>query len=141
MPVYIDTSALVPVFVQEEASHQVISVLRSFNDIVILSNLARIEFSATLCVKYRQSLLTEADLVAAMAVFDAHTAKIFTEYDIRKEDIAAADIYARTPALALRAPDAIHIAAAHHLGARLFTLDTGMSKAALGLAHEIVKLD
>lgn len=48
-----------------------------------------------------------------------------------------ATAFVRRPDITLRAPDAIHIAAASRLGATLLTLDHGMARAAaaLGVDH------
>jgi predicted nucleic acid-binding protein len=52
---------------------------------------------------------------------------------IASPDVEQATQFVRRPELALRAPDAIHIAAAHRLGATLLTLDKGMARAAAAL--------
>ena len=49
---------------------------------------------------------------------------------IAPEDVALATTFIRLPGVSLRAPDAIHIAAGHRLGATLLTLDHGMARAA-----------
>jgi predicted nucleic acid-binding protein len=56
---------------------------------------------------------------------------VFGEWvEIASTDIADAITFLRLPGLVLRAPDAIHIAAARRLGATLLTLDDGMARAA-----------
>lgn len=52
---------------------------------------------------------------------------------IVSQDIEHATKFVRRRDLALRTPDAIHIAAAHRLGATLLTLDNGMARAAAAL--------
>ncbi len=50
--------------------------------------------------------------------------------EITSTDIADATAFVRLPGVALRAPDAIHIAAAQRVGATILTLDRGMARAA-----------
>lgn len=49
---------------------------------------------------------------------------------VTSADIADASAFVRLPGVSLRAPDVIHIAAGHRLGATLLTLDHGMARAA-----------
>lgn len=57
---------------------------------------------------------------------------------IATADVIAATNFVRRPDLPLRAPDAIHIAAAHRLDATLVTLDIGMARAARALGVECI---
>jgi predicted nucleic acid-binding protein len=59
--------------------------------------------------------------------------------EIASSDVAQAGDYLRRFDLALSAPDAIHIAAAQRLGARLVTFDRGMARAAQALGAEIAE--
>lgn len=66
----------------------------------------------------------------AFEELDAWVDSMSERFQIAPEDVALATTFVRLPGVTLRAPDAIHIAAAQRLGATLLTLDHGMARAA-----------
>ena len=74
---------------------------------------------------------------AALATFDAWTARVATRVELISADIAAATAYLRRLDLTLRTPDALHIALAQRLGGELLTFDAKMATSARTLGARV----
>lgn len=74
----------------------------------------------------------------ALAGFDAWLAQMPTRMEIAAADIVLATTYLRRFDLALRTPDALHLAIARRLGATLVTFDRAMAAAARALGMAVV---
>ncbi len=70
---------------------------------------------------------------AALATFDAWTARVATRVELVAADIAAATAFLRRLDLTLRTPDALHVAVAQRLGSELLTFDARMAASARAL--------
>jgi hypothetical protein len=77
-------------------------------------------------------------LLARLADFDAWRAAMSSPVEIVASDARLAYVYVRRFDLALRAPDAVHLAVSRRLDLRLVTLDRRLAAAAreLGVAVE-----
>jgi predicted nucleic acid-binding protein len=86
-------------------------------------------------------LLTEEEGSARLADFDAWRAAASSAADMHAADARLAYVYVRRFDLALRAPDALHLAIARRLDSTLVTLDRRVAAAGreLGIAVEVPK--
>ena len=102
----------------------------------IVSDHAGAEFAATVGRLVRVSAMTKPEATGLFSLFDAWVAGEVQWTLATAADLAQATAWMRRLDLTLRAPDAIHVALAHRLGATLVTFDEGMAIAArrLGVA-------
>jgi predicted nucleic acid-binding protein len=132
---YLDTSVIIPLILPDELVGRAESFRATARDVLIVSNYAGVEFSSVVGRRVRTRELSAEDGKKALEVFDGwrdHRARRSQEPD----DITRAETYVRAFKLALRGPDAIHIAVTQRLGATLVTFDRWMAQAArtLGVA-------
>lgn len=133
--IYLDASVIVPLLLPEPRSHEAESFV-SRGDFIV-SDLAAAEFSSALSLAVRMKRLPEAAARAALATFDDWMPAHALTADTRTEDFAEATRLIRRFELALRTPDALHIAIAARLGAKLVTFDAKMAAAADALGVEV----
>jgi len=109
--VYLDTSALVKAYLDEDGSDLVLKYLRTA-DIVATHEIAYVEARSAYARLARDQYLTSSELVQVKADFDAD----WPRYAIVNSDPAmlrrAADM---AEAFALRAYDSVHLAAAEYI--------------------------
>ena len=127
---YVDASALVAVILKEPDSHCVDRVMRATSDSLLLSDLCVAECSSAIAINGRRDRLDVTTVGLLWDRFDAWVSTFAERTTIEPYDVQAANALVRQYELKLRAPDAIHIAAAARLGARLITLDQRMATAA-----------
>lgn len=126
--VYLDTSAAVPLFVAEPASDLIDRWLDACDVPLVSSDWIITEFASALSIKERSGTLAAGAAKAAWRNFG-----IFCQSGLRlapasRNTFAVAAKLARDPAHALRAGDALHLAAALEMGAKtIATLDTTTS--------------
>ncbi len=139
--IYLDTSALVPLVLREEASDTMRSWLagKTAADLT-LSDWTIAEFASELGIRFRTRTLARSQVEAAWAQFRREVvASCAVLTPARRDFEQAADLVLRFD-LGLRAGDALHVAIAQNAGADcLVTLDQTMARAAvqLGLRSEI----
>jgi uncharacterized protein len=135
---YIDASVLLPTLIAEPATEAVYDFLGTDGQELLISDFAAAEIASALSRLVRMAALTDADASARLADFDAWRIAMSSGVDIAASDARLAYIYVRRFDLALRAPDALHLAIARRLDATLVTLDRRLATAAreLGLAVE-----
>ena len=138
MSVYLDTSVLLPTLIAEPSTEAVYQYLGAIDQELLISDFAAAEVASALSRLVRMTLLTGADASARLADFDAWRATMSSPVDIQASDARLAYVYVRRFDLALRAPDALHLAITRRLSASLVTLDKGLATAAqvLGIAVE-----
>jgi uncharacterized protein len=136
---YLDTSVLLPMLIVEPTTEAVYEFLGGVNGELLISDFAAAEVASALSRLVRMTLLTEADASARLADFDAWRAAMTSTVDMQASDARLAYIYVRRFDLALRAPDALHLAVARRLDIALVTLDRRMAVAGreLGVAVEM----
>lgn len=130
MILYFDASALVAIIADEPSSQAVYEALRSRNQLPLVSDFCRAEASAALAKRVRTGVTSLGDVDLFYADLDHWALNAGEAVEVSTADIHRAAEIVRHRDLSLRAPDAIHIAASHRLGATLLTLDRGMAKAA-----------
>ena len=136
MPVYLDASILVAIVRNEPTQPLLTHLLDPARNVSCASDLAIAEASAAIAAKGRAGNRSAILMAGDFARLDEWAAEFAEVIEIVPNDIATANHLVRNPDIVLRAPDAIHIAAADRLGLTLLTLDRGMARAAatLGVA-------
>lgn len=139
--IYVDTSALVPVFIREPKSEAVISWLESSGERLAISEWSLVEFSSAAAIKVRTGQ-TAANLAKqAAARVQEFARKHCTVAVPGRETFHRAAELAGDDALKLRAGDALHIAIAESLGAQaILCLDDAMGESAKALGMKVVAL-
>lgn len=137
MSVYLDANVLVALFVREPASARVATQMAELDDVIVVSDLAALEFASVVARNMRGSLLSPSDANEALADFDLWTVGA-ERVETTAADIASADVIVRRRDINLHGADAIHVALALRSGAILFTLDAKMRNNAKRLGLTIV---
>jgi hypothetical protein len=139
LSLYLDTSVVLPILIQEQSTAMVQAYLRANERELLLSDFAAAEIASALSRLLRSGLLDDAGASSRLADFEAWRAATTSPIDLHAADARLAYAYVRKFDLALRAPDALHIAIAHRHDATLVTFDRRMARAAaqLGVAAEM----
>jgi SAM-dependent methyltransferase/predicted nucleic acid-binding protein len=135
---YLDASVLLPTLIEETASAAVDAYMLAGTQEFLVSDFAAAEVASGLLRLVRMGLLEASDASARLADFDVWRAAMSSPADIHASDVRLAAAYVRRFDLALRAPDALHLAVARRLDVPLVTLDRRLVIAAreLGVAVE-----
>jgi predicted nucleic acid-binding protein len=136
---YLDTSVIVPLFIDDLFSARAHRALTTRPLDIITGDFAAAEFASALAMRCRMKILTIDEARDAFADFDMWIAKMDSS-ETSSPDIRAAESILRRLDLDLRAPDAIHIALAQRLGAELATFDTRMAECAQALGAPVAAL-
>jgi hypothetical protein len=136
---YLDASVLLPTLIAEPSTKAVYDRLGAGDRELLISDFAAAEVASALSRLVRMALLTDADASTRLADFDAWRAAMSLPAEIGASDVRLANVYVRRFDLALRAPDALHLAIARRLDATLVTLDRRMAVAAreLGIGVDV----
>lgn len=136
--IYVDTSLLLPVYVPEARSGEANSVLKTSSPIVV-SDLTVAEFYVGLARKVKSGTLTDSQMVATRAVFEAHLGEgLLQRLALRPSHSEAAGDLASKSTIMLRTLDALHLAVAVGLEAPIATFDGRLADAARALGFEVV---
>lgn len=137
MILYVDASVIVALVGNEAASPAVETALDRDGVMAVVSDLAIAESSAALARNGRVRRWSGVETDRFFRDLDIWASDAAEAVTIGPVDIGLATDFVRRDGIALRAPDAIHIAVAHRLGATLLTLDRGLARAAaaLGVDH------
>lgn len=133
MTLWLDASAVVCLVLREPMSPNVDRTLATATGRIIISDFCLAEASAAISRLVRIGVRSPDGADVLYSEMDAWATEISEHVRITPDDVIEATRFVRRSPLALRAPDAIHIAAAHRLEATLVTLDLGMARAALAL--------
>lgn len=138
MTFYLDPSVVLPTLVGEPASATVDGFMSTVTQELLVSDFAAAEVASALSRLVRTGRLHAREGAMCLADFDLWRAAMTTVAEIHAADVRLAGVYVRRFDLALRAPDALHVALAHRLDVALVTLDRRMAAAAreLGVAVE-----
>jgi hypothetical protein len=140
LSVYLDTSVLVPIFLLDPFVDRARAFLASKPKDIIVSDFDSAEFASVVGLRLRMKVLTAPEARTAFANFDGWVEANALGAETVPPDIRAAGIFLRRLDLPLRAPDAIHLAIAQRLGARLATFDKRMAAAARALGISVAAL-
>ena len=137
--IYIDTSALVPVFIREPKSDAVIAWLESSDDRLAISEWSLVEFASAAAIKVRTGQTAANVAKQAMARVHEFAQKHCTVAGPGREEFRRAAELAADEALKLRAGDALHLAIAVSLSAQgIFCLDDAMIESAKSLGMNVL---
>lgn len=137
--IYVDTSALVPVFIREPKSEAVIGWIESSGERLAISEWSLVEFASAAAIKVRTGQ-TAANLAkqATVRVREFAQKHCMVAVPGREEFRRAAELLSND-ALKLRAGDALHLAIAASLGAQgILCLDGAMIESARSLGMNAV---
>lgn len=128
---YLDTSVLIGALTPEAGTVRIQTwfALQDFNALNI-SHWTLTEFASALSAKTRTGQITPGLRAEAMAEFAKLAAETFVVNEVRRSHFIAAARLVDNIALALRGPDALHLAIALELGATLCTHDKKLADAA-----------
>lgn len=139
--IYVDTSALVPVFIREAKSEAVIGWLESSGERLAISEWSLVEFASAAATKVRTGQVAPNLARQAAARVREFARKHCTVVVPGREQFRRAAELAADGALKLRAGDALHLAIAESLGAQgILCLDEAMIASAKSLGMKAVKL-
>jgi predicted nucleic acid-binding protein len=138
LSVYLDASVLLPSLIEEDASAVVDAYMLAGTQELLVSDFAAAEVAAALSRLVRMGRLEKSDAFSRLADFDVWRAAMSSPAEIHASDARLAVEYVRRFDLALRAPDALHLAIVRRLDVTLVTLDRRLATAAaeLGIAVE-----
>jgi predicted nucleic acid-binding protein len=136
--IYLDTSALVPMFMREPKTDAVLAWLESAGEPVAVSDWSLVEFASAASMKVRSGSVTAKvarDAIDhARAFVQAHCAVATPG----QEEFQRATELAGDPSAGLRAGDALHLAIAEGLNAgTLLCLDEAMAQGARALGMRV----
>lgn len=141
MSVYLDASALAPLFMADDALADKAGVaLQNAETDLIVSDFAAAEFASVVSRLVRTRDLTLRGARSVLETFDAWISAraVLAELDAR--DVAIGAGYVRRLDLPLRTPDAIHVAMTSRLGATLLSFDKQMLASAKKLGVPCVRV-
>lgn len=130
MGLYLDTSVMIAVQEDEPTRALFGKMLLDQGQLLLISDFAHAEASGALMAIWRAGNRLPALIEQELSRLDEWTAELAEPVQIAPEDIANATAFVRYKDVVLRAPDAIHLAAARRLDVTILTLDRGMSRAA-----------
>ena len=137
--IYVDTSALIPVFIREPKSEAVIDWLESAGERLAISEWSLVEFASAAAIKVRTGQAAANLAKQATARVHEFARKHCTVAVPGREEFRRAAEMAGDGALKLKAGDALHLAIAESLNARgIFCLDAAMIKSAKSLGMPVV---
>jgi len=136
LTLYLDASALLPLFIEEGRTHDAHEHLRG--NVLVISDFAIAEFSSGVARRSRVGEIHEAGAAAVFTALDAWTVKATRRESLTAGDIGVAISLVRRFDLGLRAPDAINIAIAQRCAANLLTFDGKMARSARSLGMNVI---
>ena len=136
MILYLDTSAIVPLFTADALNARADALIKNLKPSVVLSNFAAVEFASAISRRVRTGELTKSEALVSFAEFDMWAAAKTERAELTSADITSANGAIRRLDLTLRTGDAIHISIAQRHRAALATFDVKMAAAARTLGVE-----
>jgi predicted nucleic acid-binding protein len=134
---YLDTSIIVSLLTAGRFSARAEAFARAHRDELLVSDFSAAEFSSVIARRVRAGELLPEDGRTTLADFDTWRVRAVLRVEIAPGDVAQADGYMRRLDLALRTPDAIHIAMTQRCEASLVTFDHAMATAARALGVSV----
>jgi predicted nucleic acid-binding protein len=139
--VYVDTSALVPLFIREPNSDAVIDWLESSGERVAISEWTLVEFASATAIKRRSGQATASLVKRATKRMYEFAQEHCTVAIPGGENFRRAVVLASDRRLKLRAGDALHLAIAESLNAEvILCLDHVLIESAESLGMNVARL-
>jgi len=138
LSLYLDASAMLPILVKEPTSAAVDAFMSTIQQELWVSDFAAAEVASALSRLVRSGRLQASDGAVCLSDFDVWRAAMTKPAEMHAVDVRVAGSYVRQFDLALRVPDALHLAITRRLDLVLVTLDRRLVAAAkeLGIAVE-----
>lgn len=137
--IYVDTSALVPVFIREAKSEAVIAWFESSGERLAISEWSLVEFASAAAIKVRTGQTSASLAKQAIARVHEFAQKHCTVAVPGRENFRRAADLAGDGKLKLRAGDALHLAIAGSLNAQgMLCLDEAMTASAKSLGMNVI---
>jgi predicted nucleic acid-binding protein len=138
LSLYLDASAMLPILVKEPTSAAVDAFMSTIQQELWVSDFAAAEVASALSRLVRSGRLQASDGAVCLSDFDVWRAAMTKPVEMHAVDVRVAGSYVRQFDLALRVPDALHLAITRRLDLVLVTLDRRLVAAAkeLGIAVE-----
>jgi predicted nucleic acid-binding protein len=133
---YLDASALLPLFIQETTTSRAHELLRG--NILVISDFAVAEFSSGVARRTRLGEVNYSGASAVFAALDAWMSSAARRESLTTGDVGVAISLVRRLDLGLRAPDAINIAITQRCEAQLLTFDEKMARSARSVGITVV---
>jgi predicted nucleic acid-binding protein len=131
--VYLDASVIIPKLVEEPETAAVEAYLAGNPEDRLVSDFAAAEVASVLSRLLRMGQLSLAEASAAIADFEIWRASNSSPVEVHAGDVRLAYAHVHRFDLALRAPDALHLAIARRTGAKLVSFDRRLLRAASAL--------
>lgn len=138
MIAYLDASVIVPFLIAEPSSPR-IRLWLDTNDELVVSEFARGEVTAALHRAVRNGREPFADINMRLQMFERWCEETCSPAPFAVADMRTAADYVRRFDLALRMPDALHLAACARLGLTLASFDRRLLRAAEALGVAAVR--
>lgn len=138
MSVYLDTSVVVPLLVQDHFSARAETLLTAGAMDVVVSDFTAAEFASVMGVRRRSRILSIAQATKALSNFDSWIKANAAAAETLPTDMRDAGAMLQRLDMTLRMPDAVHIAIARRLGAELATFDMRVAADARALGERVV---
>ena len=139
--VYVDTSALVPIFIREPKSEAVLGWLESSSERLAISEWSLVEFASAAAIKVRTGQAGAALAKQAVARLREFARRHCVVAVPGRNEFRRAAELAGNPGSRLRAGDALHIAITLSLNVRtMLCLDDAMSESAKSLGIDVVTI-
>lgn len=136
--VYLDTSALVPMFLRESKTDAVLAWLESAGEPVAVSDWSLVEFASAASMKVRGGSVTAKGASAAIDQARAFVRSHCAVATPGHEEFQRAGELAGDSSTGLRAGDALHLAIAEGLNAgTILCLDDAMAQGARALGMKV----
>jgi len=136
LSLYLDASALLPLFIEEARTNRAHECLRG--NVLIISDFAIAEFSSGVARRTQVGEINESGAASVFAALDAWTVNATRREALTAGDVNAAISLVRRLDLGLRTPDAINIAIAQRCEATLLTFDEKMARSAHSLGMTVI---
>lgn len=129
--IYLDTSVLGALFFREPSATTVLARLESVGgDDLAVSAWSLVEMASVGAIKERTGSIDAVSRTEGLAAFNQFVSDTLTLIEVESGDFRTATVLMDTPALALRAGDALHLAIVRRLRSRIATLDVRQAVAA-----------
>ncbi len=136
--VYLDTSALVPMFLREPKTDAVLAWLESAGEPVAVSDWSLVEFASAASMKVRSGSVTTKGARDAIGQARAFVRAHCTVATPRQEEFERATELAGDSSAGLRAGDALHLAIAEGLNVgTILCFDDAMAQGARALGMKV----
>jgi uncharacterized protein len=135
--VYFDASVVVPLFLEDPFTARAEALLRTADLTPVISDWAALEVSNVISRRVRIGALSGTEALTTLEDFDLWRGRSALGAETVATDITEAILLVRRFDLALRAPDAVHLAIARRLRGGLITFDERMGAAAAILGIEM----